>query len=139
MNEKNISREIKKLTTQLEEVKRTIFQERLSEGTFSDDNSVISDLQAKEVILQNKIRELTKKKYSSAVRSPEIFQLEDENGFKQNVTITGEDPEPSLGRISNKSPLGKALLTKTETESVRVKTPRGMIRYRIVARKSSFG
>lgn len=136
MNGKNISKQIKKLTVKLEEIKRSIYTERMSSTPFSEDNSIIEDLLASEVILQNKIRELSRKRNSSELRAPEIFLLEDENGFKQTVSIAGDTPEPSLGRISNKSPLGKALLSKSESSSVRVKTPRGMIRYRIVARKS---
>lgn len=52
--------------------------------------------------------------------------FERENGNKQTVTIVGKDEtEPSLGRISLDSPVGRALMQKSVGDLVMVQTPGG--------------
>ena len=58
-----------------------------------------------------------------------------EKGGKDEVafTIVGSDEaKPADGRISNESPLGKALIGKKTGDSVEVETPRGMVHYVIL-------
>jgi len=51
---------------------------------------------------------------------------ERENGTVQTVTIVGSDEtEPSEGRISQDSPIGRALMSKTVGDLVNVHTPGG--------------
>jgi len=51
---------------------------------------------------------------------------ERESGALQTVTIVGKDEtEPSLGRISMDSPIGRALMNKTVGALVNVQTPGG--------------
>ncbi len=51
---------------------------------------------------------------------------ERENGALQSVTIVGKDEtEPSLGRISMDSPVGRALMNKAVGALVNVQTPAG--------------
>jgi transcription elongation factor GreA len=55
---------------------------------------------------------------------------------KQTFKIVGSDETDTLsGKISNLSPLGSALLGKKRGETVKVKTPKGEISYKIVSVK----
>ena len=57
-------------------------------------------------------------------------------GFDEEIeyTLVGAvEADPSSGRISNTSPLGKALLGRTVGETVEVPTPAGSDQYRIIA------
>lgn len=56
------------------------------------------------------------------------------NGDKiEKYTIVGkEEANPKLGKISNLSPLGKALLGKRVGESIDLQTPSGKINYEII-------
>lgn len=49
--------------------------------------------------------------------------------------VGSEEADPSQGKISNESPLGKAFLGRKKGESVEVKTPRGGVKYEIVGIK----
>ncbi|MFZ2414835.1 MAG: transcription elongation factor GreA [Minisyncoccia bacterium] len=61
-------------------------------------------------------------------------EVEDlEKKTKKSFTIVGvEEADPLAGRISNVSPLGKILLGKGEGSSVKLKTPKGEITYKIL-------
>jgi len=61
-------------------------------------------------------------------------EVEDlEKKTKKSFTIVGvEEADPLAGRISNVSPLGKILLGKSEGSSVKLKTPKGEITYKIL-------
>jgi len=59
--------------------------------------------------------------------------IEDENGQQKTWFIVGEDEvDPSAGKISWLSPLGKAMLNKTEGDYFQVHTPKGELEYRVV-------
>lgn len=50
-----------------------------------------------------------------------------------NFHIVGtEEADPTKGKISNESPLGKAFLEKRVGEEVEVTTPRGKVKYKIL-------
>lgn len=53
--------------------------------------------------------------------SPETFQI-----------VGSAEADPTSGRISNESPLGKALLMRSVGETVQVQTPGGVRRVRII-------
>lgn len=56
------------------------------------------------------------------------------NGMQGTYTILGShESKPGEGKISDRSPLGRALLGRTTGETVRVATPRGSVAYRIVS------
>lgn len=58
------------------------------------------------------------------------------NGKDQVFTIVGsEESNPSSGKISNESPLGRAFLGHKEGEAVEAETPGGRVRYKILAIK----
>lgn len=49
-------------------------------------------------------------------------------------TIVGsEEAEPEQGKISNESPLGRAFLNHRKGEEVEVETPKGKVKYKILA------
>ncbi len=54
--------------------------------------------------------------------------LLNQSGDEEQYTIVGSaEADPSRGRISNESPVGKALLNKKVGEEVQVKTPAGTV------------
>jgi transcription elongation factor GreA len=59
--------------------------------------------------------------------------IEDADGVESTFTIVGStEANPGAGRISNVSPVGRALLGGRPGDEVGVATPRGEVRYRIV-------
>ena len=59
---------------------------------------------------------------------------ENGNDDKETYTIVGStETDPSNGRISNESPIGKALVGRTAGELVRVKAPAGEIKFEIIS------
>jgi len=59
--------------------------------------------------------------------------IEDDEGVRTTFTIVGStEADPAAGRISNVSPVGRALLGSRAGEEVSVSTPRGQVRYRVV-------
>ncbi len=55
------------------------------------------------------------------------------NGKNRLFTIVGsEEADPTNGRISNESPLGRAFLGRKIGETIEVKTPSGKANYKIV-------
>ena len=63
---------------------------------------------------------------SQQVRFGATVEVEDEEGQPLTYRIVGEDElDVKAGRISYKSPLGRALLGKEEGDEARFKTPKG--------------
>ena len=58
--------------------------------------------------------------------------LKDARGEKTYTVVSAMEASPAEGKISDVSPLGKAIMGKTSGQSVEVKTPRGTTSYRIV-------
>ena len=60
--------------------------------------------------------------------------VENQDGKSLEYTITGSaEADPSQGKISNVSPIGKSLLGKRVDEVTEVNIPSGKIRLRIVS------
>ena len=60
--------------------------------------------------------------------------LVDQKGEKLHYTIVGSaEASPGQGRISNESPVGKALLDKGVGDEVQVTVPAGNLRFTIAA------
>jgi len=56
------------------------------------------------------------------------------DGDEQVFTVVGPtESDPSSGRISSVSPVGKALLGRAAGDEAVVATPRGEVRYRVVS------
>lgn len=59
-----------------------------------------------------------------------------ENGFDENEKyhlVGAAEADPVAGRISNESPLGKALLGAKVGDVVRINAPNGVLEFRVVA------
>lgn len=64
----------------------------------------------------------------------EVYDME----FEENMTlkIMGSiESDPTIGQISNESPLGKALIGKSKNDIVEVSTPAGVQKYKILSIK----
>ena len=71
----------------------------------------------------------------SKVQIGSTVELE-KDSRKMTLTIVGpNEADPSAGKISNESPLGKAFLDKKTGDSVKVKTPAGETTYKILSVK----
>ena len=56
---------------------------------------------------------------------------------KTYTVVSAMEASPTEGKISDVSPLGKAIMGKAAGQSVEVKTPRGTTQYRVVRVSSS--
>ena len=64
----------------------------------------------------------------------EVYDMEFEETL--NLKIMGSiESDPTIGQISNESPLGKALIGKAKNDVVEVSTPAGVQKYKILSIK----
>lgn len=71
---------------------------------------------------------------SKIVTLGSIVTVVDDDGYEETYTIVGSaEADPSQGRISNESPVGRALLGRSVGEEARVRVPAGEITLRIAA------
>ena len=85
-----------------------------------------------EEILQN--ASLIKVKSNGKVDVGCRVELENDKGKKVAYTVVGSvEADPLEGRISNESPIGRALMGKKVGDSAAIKTPSGEVQYKIVA------
>jgi transcription elongation factor GreA len=70
--------------------------------------------------------------HASRVQLGSTVTLVDQKGEKLHYTIVGStEANPGQGRISNESPVGKALLDKGVGDEVQVTVPAGNLRFTI--------
>jgi transcription elongation factor GreA len=87
-------------------------------------------LEARIATLEDKLRSATVVDASDlgtdVVRVGSIVHVKDEAGKSNKYTIVGSaEAKPAEARLSNESPVGKALLGKKRGEEVKITTPRG--------------
>ncbi len=71
---------------------------------------------------------------SDAIGLGSRVRVRDNEGSEETWTIVGSaEADPRQGRISNESPVGKALLGRRAGETVEVETPAGTMRWTILA------
>ncbi len=58
--------------------------------------------------------------------------VKNHNNKKEFSIVGSEESDPSVGKISNESPLGRAFLGKKKGDEVVVQTPSGKINYKIL-------
>ena len=134
-----LKQEIEYLSTE----KRREVAERIKEAReFGDisENSEYDDAKNEQAMLERQIAELEEKLRSASVidaseLSPDVVRVgsvahvTDETGKARVYTIVGStEANPSENRLSNESPVGKALLGKKRGELVSVPVPRGPAR-----------
>lgn len=84
-----------------------------------------------ENILQN-VEIIKKPKGDSKVQLGSTVKLKDGNGKSKEFQVVGTvEADPLNGKISDESPIGKALLGKKEGEEVEIKTPMETAIYKI--------
>jgi transcription elongation factor GreA len=130
---------------QLRNVKRTDLLERIqelsSDGDVSD-NSEYEDVKEELVQLESRIREIEniinsaeiveRGKSDGSVVFGSVVTLVDEHGEEETWTIVGpQEANARLGRISNISPVGAALLGKRKKDKITVTAPGGQTVFRI--------
>jgi transcription elongation factor GreA len=130
---------------QLRNVKRTDLLERIqelsSDGDVSD-NSEYEDVKEELVQLESRIREIEniinsaeiveRAKSDGSVVFGSVVTLVDEHGEEETWTIVGpQEANARLGRISNVSPVGAALLGKRKKDKITVTAPGGQTVFRI--------
>lgn len=142
----------KKLTQELEELKTKRDQlisniEEVAQPDESGEDGLASQLKAELEVVNDKISEL-----EEALESSEIITDNDnKNGIVQvgssvKITVAGKsekqfdivnelEADPSQNKISDSSPLGKALIGKKVKDEVSVDAPVGKITYKIVSIK----
>ena len=70
--------------------------------------------------------------HASAVQIGSTVHLVDGEGKRTQYTIVGSaEADPKAGRISNESPVGRALLGKRVGDEVQVAVPKGVLRYTV--------
>ncbi|MDP9400022.1 MAG: transcription elongation factor GreA [Actinomycetota bacterium] len=125
----------------LQNDKRREVAERIKEAReFGDisENSEYDDAKNEQAMLEQRIAQVEERLRSATVIAAEdvstdvvqvgsVVQVTDEgSGKEQQFTIVGSaEAQPSQGRLSNESPVGRALLGRKRDESVEVPLPRG--------------
>jgi transcription elongation factor GreA len=70
--------------------------------------------------------------HASQVQIGSTVSVVEGGGKKQEFTIVGApEADPKTGRISNESPVGRALLGKRVGDEVQVSAPKGVLRFTI--------
>jgi len=132
----NLKKEIEHLST----TKRREVAERIKEARdFGDisENSEYDDAKNEQAMLESRIATLEDKLRSASVidatelskdvvRVGSQVHVKDEKGKDFAYTIVGStEADPSASRLSNESPVGKALVGRKKGESVKVTLPSG--------------
>ena len=74
------------------------------------------------------------KSRSSLIKFGSRVTVQNEDGEKKEYLIVGKaESDPREGKISNESPVGKALLGKRTGDTVEVQAPKGLIKLKIVS------
>jgi len=107
------------------------------------DNAAYEDAKNQQALLEGKIQYLeqllAKAKLISEVRTDlvslgSVVYLQNSDGREYHYKLVGAyEANPSAGRISNESPVGKALLGHKVGELVIVSTPGGVKEYTIIS------
>lgn len=88
-------------------------------------------IQNLELVLKN--AEIIKPRHSDTVDVGVSVVVQKEGGEKIRYQVVGsEEANTKEGKISNRSPLGQAMIGKKEGESFSFKTPKGVMQYTIV-------
>lgn len=120
-------------------------KEAISYGDLSE-NSEYEDSKNDQAFVEGRIAELEEKiKYAKIIdevqkktRSVQmgsavtIRQVGKKKADEQYTIVGATEANPLMGRISNESPVGRALLDKRVGEIIKAQAPSGMVEYEIV-------
>lgn len=137
----DLEKELKELKSQRSSIAQKIADARdfgdLSENAEwaearNEQGHVESRIAEIEEILQSS--SIIKPKASDKVVVGNTVELKSSNGKKVRYAIVGSvEADPLAGKISNESPIGRALMGKKVGDSVSIKTPSGEASYGVVA------
>lgn len=129
------------LTVRRPEVAEKIRRAKEMGGT--DHNAEYEDAKNEQAFVEGHILELEDLLKNAVIIQPEKADevklgsrvtVVNQDGKRESYTIVGSsEANPGEGKISNLSPVGRALLGKRKGHSVEVPTPAGTIRLRITA------
>lgn len=109
------------------------------------DNAEYEEAQNEQGFVESRIVELERMLKDAEIMTPEKSRathvrfgskvtVQYEDGQQKKFTIVGSpESNPSDGRISNESPVGKALLGKHAGDEVEVLVPKGAIKLKVVS------
>ncbi len=136
-----LERELERLkTTGRREVANRL-RRAIQEGDLSE-NFGYTESKREQGMLEGRIRELTAVLENAEVLEPQsgaqvqlgsTVTVAETGGTPETYRIVGaKEASPAEGRISNESPLGKALMGHTAGEHVEAKTPGGILHFEIL-------
>lgn len=95
-------------------------QQAFVEGQISDLERLLKDA----VVIENR--------HNGTVNLGSRVTIEVQGGRREYVIVGSHEASPRDGRISNESPVGKALLNRATGETFPVDTPSGKVNYTII-------
>ena len=113
------------------------------------ENSEYDDAKNEQAMLEARIAQLEEKLRSATVidqsdlgtdqvRVGSVVHVKDDGGKSTKYTIVGSaEANPAEHKLSNESPVGKAIIGKKKGETVEVAAPRGSLKYKIVDVKAA--
>lgn len=138
---------LEKELDELKHVRRPLVAERIrqSKELTSTQNNVEFDdakndqafvegriLTIEQLIEDSEVIDEEKAHHATRVRVGATVSLASEEGKKQQFTIVGApEADPKEGKISLESPVGRAVLGKRVGDEVKVKAPKGLMRFTI--------
>jgi transcription elongation factor GreA len=138
---------VDKLKTELDDLvnnQRQVIASRLKEakeyGDLSE-NTAWDDAKDQQAFVEGRIAEIENVlKHAKIIENPKnkervdigsTVHLELEDGVQKYTIVGSTEANPDEGKISNESPIGRALLGKKPGEKVEVTVPSGTIMYKI--------
>lgn len=61
-----------------------------------------------------------------------LFKIDDEKENKEFTIVGSQESDPKMGRISNESPIGEALLGARKGQTIELVSPSGIKKYKII-------
>jgi transcription elongation factor GreA len=136
-----LEQELDRLLTQRQGLRHRIQEERefgaFAEGGEPDaDKLDLAFVEGRIQTIENQLREavIVSTHDAAQVSFGSTVTVVDEDGVEESYTIVGSpEARPTEGRISNESPVGRALMEKRVGDKVEVKVPSGTLEYTIKA------
>jgi len=138
---KELEAELKYLTTERRKEIAAELEYAKSLGDLSENAEYqeARDAQAKIedriMVIENILKKavIVEEKHGGVVQLGSKLKVQREGGSVQEIHVVGsEEADVKLGKISNDSPLGQAVLGKKKGDKVAVRTPKGEIAYKII-------
>ena len=134
-----LKQELDQLLARRQELLKRIQEERefgaFAEGSEPDaDKTDLAFVEGKILTIENQLKEavVVSSHDATQVSLGSTVTVVDDDGVEESYTIVGSpEARPTEGRISNESPVGKALMGKHVGEKASVKVPSGAIEYTI--------